>query len=407
MSDTYTIEELNQGFKEMISHNKTLNDIQVIGEISNFKITRNNLYFTIKDNVASLSAVCWNFSNKFNININNGDKIILGGQISISKINNLQIIVSSFQKVNDTGDMYKEYIKLKEYFEQMGYFNNEHKKLLPKYTNNIGIITALNGAALQDILYVLKTKGFNGTVHIKGCVVQGDNCEKSVAQSIQYLDDFDLDVIIVARGGGSYEDLYGFSKKKIIKAIYDAKTCIISAIGHEVDSMLSDFVADIRAPTPSIAGEIIVSNQQSNYRIDIYRNYLKELYYKIKLVTNNLSNKIIQLENNLSDPIVLINNRNNIYKKYLADMYNTIKTRLYKYDQLFDKYDLLENSKNKNNTMKNGYVQLYNGTINISSIEQLLKLQKRHIGGKKLKLKLSDGTVNICLSNIEINGNTK
>jgi len=414
MNDVYTVEQINQGFKDMIKNNTILNNINITGEISNFKISGNNLYFTIKDNISSLNAVCWNFTNRFDINITNGEKIILEGYINISKNNTIQIIVNGFQQINDIGDIYKEYIKLKEHFEKIGYFDNNHKKILPKYIKNIGIATALDGAALQDILYVLK-KGFKGNVCIKGCIVQGNNCELSVKGAIEFLDNRNLDVIIVTRGGGSYEDLYGFSKKKVIKAIYKAKTCIISAVGHEVDSMLSDFVADIRAPTPSIAAEIIVSNQKSNYGINIYKNYINELYFKIKSIISIMGDKLKVLENRIhnNNPKIIIQNKLSIYINYLEKIKFYMSNKLKVYHNLFNKYEILKNnmennlkSNNKSDIMKKGYMQLYNGTINISSIEQLCKLQKKYSNGnKKLKLKFIDGTAEICIQNININDN--
>ena len=401
MADVYTVEEVYQGFKDLVKTKKSFSNIQVTGEISNFKVVRDNLYFTIKDNIASLSAVCWKFTDRFNINLNNGDKIILTGSITISKINSIQITVTAFQKVDDIGDIYKEYIIMKTKFEQLGYFDKSNKKPLPTRITNIGIITAKDGAALQDVLYVLKSKRFRGIVNIKGCVVQGVNCELSVKKSIEYFDDLGLDIILITRGGGSYEDLYGFSRKKVVKAIHRAKTCIISAVGHEVDTMLSDYVADVRAPTPSVAGEMIVQVQQysDNTILIKYKNYLKELYFRIKSV-------IGKIDGSLVNPQVMVSNKLEQYMDYVGRLRNTINYKMLEYRDLLNKCEIIGNSiqsNSKSNIMKNGYVQLYNGTINVSSVDQLNKLKKKYGNKKQLKLKLCDGTATICISNITIN----
>ena len=359
------------------------------------------MFLTIKDQCASLSAVCWNFTNRFNIDVTNGKKIILKGYIDINKNSNIQIIINNFQQIDDMGDIYKEYIKLKEYFENKGYFNDNHKKKLPQYIKSIGIATALDGAALQDILYVLRNKGFVGTVHIKACSVQGTKCELSIKQGIEFLDNLNLDVIIVTRGGGSYEDLYGFSKKKVIEAIYNAKTCIISAVGHEVDSMLSDFVADIRAPTPSIAAEIIISNQQSNSKINKYRDYLKELHREIKSRIYTIYDQLEKVKGKLVDPHKKVEDRMMIYKDYLGKLKWAIFEKVKLYRNLFNKFDLLENKVELIGKKGDNCIKLYNGTINILSIKQLFKLKEKY-GDKKLKLKLIDGIAEINLSNINI-----
>ena len=231
--------------------------ISIIGEISNYKSSKGHIYFTLKDTDSSINTIVWSYmSKKINIKLENGSKVIVTGIINIfNKAGTYNLIAHDIKSVG-VGDLHQEYLKLKEHYDKLGYFKDDHKKKLPLKINKVGIITASDGAALQDFLYVLKKNNYNGEIYIKNCLVQGKGCPNNVAKCIELLDEMNLDVIVLARGGGSFEDLFGFSDKKVIETVYNCVTLVISAIGHEVDFMLSDFVADISASTPSNAIEI-------------------------------------------------------------------------------------------------------------------------------------------------------
>lgn len=279
-----TVTQLNKLISDVFTINFA-SDVNVTGEISNLKISNSHAYFIIKDESSSINAIIWKYSIK-QLNFSNGDKISTIGKLSLyNKTGSCNLIVNSIEKAG-VGELYKKYIDLKTYYQSLNYFDN--KKIIPNIIINIGIATSIEGAALQDFLFLINKNNYIANIKIKNCVVQGVNCPKSVAQAIKVLDDMHLDIIIIMRGGGSFEDLMGFSDQIIIEAIHDAKTFIISAIGHEIDHMLSDFVADLRAPTPSIAAEMIMKH---NIIREIEHNYGKN-------IVNHDNNNITDLEGN-------------------------------------------------------------------------------------------------------------
>jgi exodeoxyribonuclease VII large subunit len=347
--------------------------------------------------MAKISVVCWNFTKKFNIEIENGDQIIVNGYIDYyPKFGNVQINVISFEQLGK-GDLHKEYIKLKEYYNNKGYFNDDSKRSLPKHIKNIGIITAKDGQALKDFLYILNKNSYHGKVYIKGSYVQGINCPKSINESLLELDSMKLDVIIITRGGGSYEDLFGFSSKEVIEGLYNTNTCTISAIGHEGDFMLSDFVADIRAPTPSLAGELITEHQNKINNMESANNYLNTLQLDII--------KHIQLMRKDLDNIdIFIKDSIDIMKGYSDSINSTIdssKTILGR--SLLDsrlKINNIENAYNIINPLlilNKGYTLLQINNKGVNTVDDIGSNRT-----EKLKLKMMNGYVTFNISNLRV-----
>ena len=350
----YKVADVNNMVKKLFDES-LYQLIRVQGEISNFKISRKHLYMTLKDKKSNLNVVCWNFTQMLDApELKDGTKIIVTGYLGVYQaFGKYQLIARRFKCIG-TGDLHKKYIELQQQCKNAGYFDDNKKKKLPRNIKKIGIITALTGAAIQDLIFVLKNNKFMGKVYIKGCSVQGRNCPSSVVKAIKELDKINLDVIVLTRGGGSFEDLFGFSNMKVIKAIYNAKTCIISGIGHEVDHMLSDEVADIFVPTPTHVGHILSKDQKEKYNLDKFKSHLKFMYMDIM---NDLD-------------------------KYETHLCN-----------IKDKIDAL----NPANIMKDGYgILSYNSEI-INNVHQLKKLQRKTDGKLKLKLKLLGG---YCIVNI-------
>ena len=296
-NNALTVSDLTELIKDALKINfdKTL---CIVGEISNYKVSKNNLFFTLKDEDATLSVVMWNYNiKKDKPDLDEGKKVKVYGRLTVfNKFGSYNLTAFKVELLG-VGDLYQEYMTLKEKYKELGYFDETKKKQLPQNITKIGIITALDGAALQDFLYVLKKNNYCGEILIKGCIVQGKDCPKSVGTCLKELDKMGLDVIIVARGGGSFEDLFGFSNKEVVDALHEMTTCTISAIGHEIDFMLSDYVADIRAPTPSIAGEIISSKKEGQYDINEVNIIMQQLS---NIITSKLT--ILTYEvNNIND----------------------------------------------------------------------------------------------------------
>lgn len=380
--DVYSVSDLNEIIKITL---KNINNVIVIGEISNLKYSKNNIFFTMKDEEASINAVIWNNNVKKNKEeLENGKKIKVTGQVLVySKYGSYNLSITKVELIG-LGDISQEYIKLKKYFEENGYFDTNRKKKLPCHLNNIGVITAVGGAAIQDFLYVLKNNGFIGKVNIQNCLVQGKDCPESVIDSIKKMDKLNFDVIVITRGGGSFEDLFGFSNEEVVKTIHGAKTCIISAIGHEIDFMLSDYVADIRAPTPSIAAEII-SKKEDWLNINELDKFLiivkKQIENKIKYFQNIINSIIIKNPTNIFDRIILQNN--------FLEM-NITKIIRNKIDDMLKKLKLIEISNDDPNIkIKEGdcFVFDYNDK-KINTLEEFIEATSKK---KKLKLKFYDG----------------
>lgn len=363
MSSPLSVIELNELIK--INLSGSFDKISVKGEITNIKKSNGNLYFTLKDDMAFISCIYWRCKD----DVKNGDLVVIDGKITcFTKQGTYQITVNTITN-SGVGDINIKYQQMKDDFEKKSYFTK--KRPFPQKINNIGILTSLEGAALQDILYVLNNNNFTGNVYVKNCFVQGVNCPKSVKEGIEYFNKLNnVDILVIARGGGSVEDLIGYSSEEIVKAIYTSQLFTISAIGHEVDTMLSDFAADYRAPTPSIAGETIIKYQKKESD-DIlkYHEKIKEISYSIKSKINNYELFIGQLENRYKnlDPVNLINQEIEILSQIQRKIKDKINHNLYEATHEIDKMKIKNNMFNTHNIMNQGYVIITDHDNNLIS----------------------------------------
>lgn len=329
--DEYTVTEFNQMIKGMVC--KNLNQtIKIMGEISNLKYSGQHTYLTLKDNGAQTTVVFWNNHTEYK----NGSNVeIVGRADYYQKTNNIQIIGRSIS-LKGVGSIHQYYEQLHKKYLEKGYFNNRRE--LPTTAQNIGVITSADGAALQDMMYVLKNGSFNGTVYLYNSLVQGTNCPKSVSTGIEYftanMSSRPIDLLVITRGGGSVEDLMGFSDPLVLEAIYRCPIYTISAVGHEVDTMLSDLVACHRAPTPSIAGETIVQiNRRNLVELDRIEKVVGQQYHHIIEKLYAYKNSLLQLNQMLGDPMqevlrkldTMENQMNNMMDRKL----NRYRTKLY------------------------------------------------------------------------------
>ena len=309
MNDKYiSIGELNSYIKSMFDENIFLRKVFLRGEISNFKNhTRGHLYFTLKDDTSRISAVMF-YSSAITLNFKpeDGMNVLVEGRISCYPTAGTYQIYVDKMEVDGLGALYIEFEKLKEKLSKEGLFLDSHKKAIPKIPKRVGIITAPTGAAIKDIISTIKRRFPICETILFPALVQGKDAAFDIVRQIKEADSgkYDLDVLIVGRGGGSIEDLWAFNEEIVARAIYDANVPIISAVGHEVDFTIADFVADLRAPTPTGAAEMAVPtvSEIDNviHSLEIRMNeFMSNFLHKSKLRLDNVKNSYI-LKNPLS-----------------------------------------------------------------------------------------------------------
>ena len=301
MASVYSVGQVNAYIKNMFNADFALNNIYIKGEISNCKYhTSGHIYFTLKDSTGVISAVMFAGNRKgLKFKLEEGQKVIALGSVSVYERDGKYQLYAKQIILEGTGLLYQRFEKLKTQLEEMGLFDKMYKKPIPKYATKVGICTASTGAAIQDIINISKRRNPFVQLYLYPCLVQGQGAAVDIVNAIRCLDSMDLDVIIVGRGGGSIEDLWAFNEKIVAKAIFDCDTPIISAVGHETDFTIADFVADMRAPTPSAAAELAVFDysefmeKQLNYsrllfssidnKLKIYRKSLKSYETSVNL----------------------------------------------------------------------------------------------------------------------------
>jgi len=290
MASYITVSALNNYLKRKFEADAHLGHVYLKGEISNYKLhSRGHMYFSLKDETSVISAIMFSSdAAKLNFVPEEGMKVFVEGKVTVYEGSGKYQIVVSVMQPDGIGELYIAYEKLKKKLEEEGLFKKEHKKAIPKYPSRIGVVTAPTGAAIRDILSTIKRRYPIAETILFPTLVQGESAKFSIVENIKKAGEFDLDVLIVGRGGGSIEDLWAFNEEMVARAIYEAEIPIISAVGHEVDFTIADFVADLRAPTPTGAAEMAVPNMADvfkmieNYKIrlgSIVDNKLK-LYEK-------------------------------------------------------------------------------------------------------------------------------
>ena len=273
MANIYSVAQINAYIKHMFQGNSILNCIYVKGEISNCKYhTSGHVYFTLKDGIAQISCVL--FAGRragISFRMENGQSVIVFGSISVYERDGKYQLYADEVRLDGIGRLYEEFEYLKRKLGAQGLFDVAHKKEIPTYAKTIGIVTAVTGAALQDIRQIAKRRNPYVQLVLYPAKVQGDGAADTIVQGIRSLDG-KVDVIIVGRGGGSIEDLWAFNEESVVKAVYECQTPIISAVGHETDTTLIDFASDLRAPTPSAAAELAVYDfhRLEEYLADIH-----------------------------------------------------------------------------------------------------------------------------------------
>ena len=360
-----TVSALNNYLKRKFEADVHLNYVYLKGEISNFKPhSRGHMYFSIKDDTSVINAIMFQGNaSKLNFEPKDGDKVLVEGKVVVYEATGKYQIILSNMQLDGIGELYIAYEKLKKELEKEGLFNRDRKKIIPKFPKKIGIITAPTGAAIKDILSTIKRRFPICETLLFPSLVQGKDAAPNIVKNITLAQNYDLDVLIVGRGGGSIEDLWAFNEEIVARAIYASKIPIISAVGHEVDFTIADFVADLRAPTPTGAAEMAVPNI-SDVLLSIEQ-------YKIRMDTS-IRNKIVVLEKKLDalKNSYVLKNPMGIYEvkeqklaslidKLTINIQNKITNNQVNYNNLINTYifkhpmDLFKNKSNEYNVLLN------------------------------------------------------
>ena len=319
-----TVSTLNNRIKSLLE--STFLSVAVEGEVSRVTYhTSGHLYFTLKDSNSSVSCVMFRGNNqKLRFRVEDGMKLIVYGSVSVYSPRGSYQINCVSAEPSGSGALALAFEQLKKKLENKGYFKEEAKKPLPKFPKVIAVVTSKTSAALQDMLRVAKKRWPLVKIVLIDTLVQGENSAQDIAFGIKYADTIEADIIVIGRGGGSLEDLWAFNEEIVAKAIFEAKTPIVSAVGHEIDFMISDFVADLRAPTPSAAFEMILPDKNE---ILIYLDNLKNSYdqlYKgiIDKKTKELKH-IYQLyqQNSLINKISMLQNKIELQARRLSEVF--------------------------------------------------------------------------------------
>lgn len=258
--NVYSVGQVNTYIKNMFAQDFMLNRISVKGEVSNCKYhTSGHIYFTIKDSVGTINAIMFAGNRRgLKFPMKEGDKVIVTGSVEVYERDGKYQLYAKEIELDGEGNLYLRFEALKRELSEMGMFAPEYKKQIPRYALRVGIVTAPTGAAVQDIRNVASRRNPYVQLILYPALVQGDGAAASIVNGIRALDALGVDVMIVGRGGGSIEDLWAFNEEEVARAIFSCETPVISAVGHETDTTIADFVADLRAPTPSAAAELAV-----------------------------------------------------------------------------------------------------------------------------------------------------
>ena len=276
----YSVGQVNSYIKNMFAQDFLMRNICIKGEVSNCKYhTSGHIYFTMKDATGTLNAVMFaGYRRGLKFTMKEGDKIIVTGSVEIYERDGKYQLYAKEIELDGAGDLYLRFEALKRELEEMGMFSPQYKRPIPKYASRIGVVTAPTGAAVQDIRNISSRRNPYVQLILYPALVQGDGAAESIVQGIRALDELGVDVIIVGRGGGSIEDLWAFNEEIVARAIFECHTPIISAVGHETDTTIADYVADMRAPTPSAAAELAVFDYRMvKQQMDAYYNRMNTI----------------------------------------------------------------------------------------------------------------------------------
>ena len=394
-----TVSELNSYVKQKIDSDEFLNNVYVRGEISNCKLHyTGHIYFTLKDEKSLIKCVMFkSYTPHLTFVPKDGMKVMVFGSVSVFERDGVYQIYAKAMEEDGIGTLYEQYEKLKAKLEAEGLFAVSHKKPIPQFPNKIGVLTASTGAVIRDIINVSTRRNPNVHIMLLPVPVQGPTAAEAIVNGIKKINNENLaDVIILGRGGGSLEDLWPFNEEIVARAIYDSKIPIISAVGHETDFSISDFVADLRAPTPSAAAELAVPNiEDVKYTISEIQNKYKILLKK-KIELKKLQYEKCIESKGFKEPLNKINENRMIIDNEVKNLRNLIKIKMNDFEAKLTKQITRIDGLSPLKIMSRGYLVSEKGGKILKSVTDI---KEKDI----IKLNYYDGIAETTVNKIQLN----
>ena len=387
-----SVSDISRYITQIFDSEELLHGIKVYGEVSGFSIVRGNAYFSIKDEYSLLPCVLFG-AEKYK-NIKDGDQVVVEGGVKYyaksGKINFYAVSIVPY----GIGYLYQQFLLMKEKLQKEGLFDESHKKNLPENIKSIGVVTSSTGAVIHDIINVATRRNPMLNIFLYPAKVQGDDADLTIIDGIDFFENYNVDVIIIARGGGSLEDLMPFNSEKLARRVYECQKPIISAVGHETDFTIIDFVSDLRAPTPSAAAEIVTKDVSST--IDVVKDNLARLTYAINNICNQAEIVVVNYVNGLKpfgDKVNLLKEK--VYSNIKSLKMLSDKPYVNAYNLVDKNLSILEKL-NPIQILKQGYaiVEKQNGRV--------LKA-KDVVRGEIINIGVADGNITALVENIVVN----
>lgn len=392
------VSEVNEYIKKVFLDDPILNSVKVRGEISNFKIhSSGHVYLTLKDNKSKIRCMIYRSDYNKDLELDNGSKIVADGYISNYVSDGSYQLYMKNVSLEGVGNLYLDFLKLKEKLDKEGLFSNYYKKPIPRFPKSIGVVTSETGAVIRDIINVISRRYPKVAIKLYPALVQGKDSVSSLIAGINFFNlEYHVDTIIIGRGGGSLEELWSFNDEDLARAIFASSIPVISAVGHETDFTICDFVSDERAPTPSAAAEIATPN---------LADFLREQDLMAKRMTNSINNRIILEKHRLRSSMDRFSQYAGRYM--LGDRYIALDMILDKIDSSFTKYIQKKREEMNLYGVKMSSLNpfsIFDRGYSIAEKEGRIVSTIRDIDqGDKLKINLKDGKLDCQVVDIEAN----